>query len=355
MNSLIKKDYLYYFDTNAIYYYCGENADGFDIEKFRLDMKTMPNKILPSCVYQEMIVKYRNDTDELGRMLTILATDNFKIAPSQYDFLGDEFTYEMDIDLKKAIESQYKKKIDNEARLIYLIIYFVSMVFTRILGVHEGIKDVDKFMRVFVIESINSIEQDKLNFIKEELEKAYEIDDTENVVKKLYNDICFEYCTMAYAFAYGIKNISSDGKCHKDIDEYMNDPFTKKLLRYKNAFNEFFEKFNKNHKDIIEEAKIEIPSFFTKRGYTLEQGEFIKSKLEKWLLHKAKLEKNDIYDMFFMFGFSDYSASSFNAYAGTNIVKNDIKLLSFDGRTKNFIGTFSKSSVDIVNGYKIEP
>ena len=28
---------------------------------------------------------------------------------------------------------------------------------------------------------------------------------------------------------------------------------------------------------------------------------------------KAKLEKNDIYDMFFMFGFSDYSASSFNA------------------------------------------
>ena len=48
-------------------------------------------KIIPSCVLQEMVVKYRNNMDDFGIMMNILAENNFKIAPSQYDYLGDNF------------------------------------------------------------------------------------------------------------------------------------------------------------------------------------------------------------------------------------------------------------------------
>ena len=53
-----------------------------------------------------------------------------------------------------------------------------------------------------------------------------------------------------------------------------------------------------------------------------------------------------------MFSYSDYCASSFNLAFGTDIKKEDIVLLSFDIKVKNFIGSFSETSIKIIDSYK---
>lgn len=352
MNNLLNKSYLYYFDTNAIYYFCGEDAAGYNIVKFREDMKQMPNKIIPSCVYQEMIVKFRKNTEKLRKIIYTLEMEKFLISPSQYDFLGNNFTPILLENLEEQINLQFEKKIDNEARMIYLITYSVSMVCIRILGIKANLSDVEAFMKEFFKQHIGIKESQKLDDIKSKLKRAYYNDDTEAEVKRIYNDLCFEYCIMAMTFLYVIKNNYENKKNLNDVDEYLNEPGPKMICKYSDNFNEYLAKICKNHKDIIEDAKKEIPSFFKKKGYTIEQSEYIKNKLEKLLLHKAKLEKNDIYDLFFLFGYSDYTAKSFNSYAKTNMSKEKIKMISFDSKTLSFISTFSQGSKDIVNLYK---
>ena len=67
MNKLLRDDYLHIFDTNAIYCMCGEDSESFDSAKFRRDLKDMKFKIIPSCVFTEVIVKYRNNTEKIKK------------------------------------------------------------------------------------------------------------------------------------------------------------------------------------------------------------------------------------------------------------------------------------------------
>lgn len=64
----------------------------------------MPYKIVLSCILQEVVVKYRNNPDEFGRIMNELAENDFKIAPSQYDFLSDDFWEDMLVDISKAMD-----------------------------------------------------------------------------------------------------------------------------------------------------------------------------------------------------------------------------------------------------------
>ena len=84
MNSLDNND-IYYLDANAIYYYCGEPCISIDTEKFQKDLKSIKYKIIPSCVYREIIVHNQYNLDELARITKILGDDNFIVAPSQFD------------------------------------------------------------------------------------------------------------------------------------------------------------------------------------------------------------------------------------------------------------------------------
>lgn len=351
--TMLDRDKVYVLDTNAVYYLCGEDAGKYNIGSFRNDLLSVPYKIVPSCVFQEMIVKYRNNTDELGKILTTLAEQGFKIAPSQYDFLGEEFMKRMGENLSESINEQFEKKLDNESRLIYLFCFSVAMIYCRALAYECGIANPNAFLTALVKKSINPIKDKKFDQIKNILRMAYDDDDTEDAVKKIYIDITFELCVYGNAFAYMLKHMNKDGKCNRPLDEYLADPYVQSFVKHKNDINAYFPTFIKKHLTVLDDALREIPSFFIKKGYTQEQGEYIKNKIEKWMRNGAKLQKNDIYDWFYLYSYSDIMAKSFSAYIGhRNIQKKDIRLLSFDTDAKDFIQHISPESVEIIASYR---
>lgn len=344
---------VYILDTNSVYYFCGENAGKYDTGAFRNDLFAVPYKVIPSCVFQEIIVKYLNNTDELGRILSILGQNDFKIAPSQYDFLDEMFMEKMGEDLMGTILEQFEKKIDNEARMIYWFCYSVAMIYCRALAYEESITDPNAFLNALVKNSINPIENKKFDHIKRGLRDAYNKDDTEEGVKKIYLDVTFELCVLGNAFAYRVKHMDKSGKCDCPIEDYLAEPTVKNFVKHENDINNYFPKFINKHLDVLTDALKEIPDFFISKGYTKEQGEYLKNKITKWMTYKAKLQKNDIYDWFYLFSYSDYMAKSFSAYPGNpKISKEDIRLLSFDIDAKKFIKTISPESVMIIDSYR---
>ena len=354
MSDLLNPNNLYFFDTNAIYYYCGENAGKYNFKEYREDFYKIHNKIMPSCVFQEILVKHRKDTDYLGKILTHLAASNFTISPSQYDNLGTTFLNKMLENLPKSIEEQFLKKIDNESRLIYVICFAVSMVFFNIIAKEEKITNIETFNARFVKTVLNPKEDGTLKSINSRLKEAYEKDDAEREVKRIYNDICFEYSYSAKYCVYIEKNKSLFSNKEDFENHFRQEQSTIKFEEYSDKYNEYWNLLKKStNKTIIQEGLDATKDFFKTHKYTEEQVNYLKAIMEKLFLCKAKLEKNDIYDVLFLFSYSEYCAQSFNLFSkGANATKNNIILLSFDKKMKDYIKTFSPISSDIIDSYK---
>lgn len=352
MNKFLKKNDVYCFDTNAIYYFCGQDLQGYDIEKFRNDFKQMNFKIIPSCVLQEMVVKYRNNMDDFGIMMNILAENNFKIAPSQYDYLGDNFWEEMLENMDDAVNKQFEKKIDNESRLIYLFSFFVSMVYIRALAIQNSIPNIENFMEIIFETCIKRVEEEKIKYIINELRNAYDIDNTEKRIKEIYLEIIYEYSIWARLYVDSIIKGYSISNVDKHLNDFENEKEVKKMINSKDCFNKFITSYCKKNFSVLTDAINVIPSFFEKKKYTPEQIDYIRKKLELLLKQNAKLEKNDIYDIFYLFSYSDYYKESFNLVNEKKISKSDIKLITFDARVLKEVSNFSSISKEIIDYYK---
>lgn len=179
------------------------------------------------------------------------------------------------------------------------------MVYTRVLGFESGVTSVNKNMKNFFNVVIKPNEQGVLNEIKDELRQLYINDDTDRGIKGLYLTKTFYYCQLAMKYVFCDVKRYDWKEFVEHIDEFNNEPDVIRMNNSESTFNEYLQTYLKKQPKVLVDAINEIPDSFKKYKYTDEQINYIRYKLKVWLQEKGKLEKNDIYDIFYLYSFSD--------------------------------------------------
>ena len=108
-----------------------------------------------------------------------------------------------------------------------------------------------------------------------------------------------------------------------------------------------------NKDQIINEIDAtDMPECFINSQISNEQFNFIKNKTKKLVSEGSKIKKNDIYDLFFIYSFSNFFVSKIENELNVNFPKDKIILLTFDKDLMNEIEKFSPQSKVIIDSYR---
>lgn len=347
---------IYLFDTNSIYYFCKvQKNDGMNQQSFINDIKNKKYKIIEDCVLQEIFVKFRNNKRKLRMIINILNENNFYYITTNKGLIDDKLFEKLNNDYDSTIDALFDEKIDIESRLIYHIIYSVSMMFAYKLASNEGNVDPVGFNAAFANCHIIPNESQMFGFIKKRLKTAYKHDKTEQIVKDIYLKGLFDYCSKADCFMYGAKNYDPIlEKITKTAEDYLNLKKTQKMFSNMHDFHIYITRFLKNENNLINDFMSAISKFFSSHGFNNEQINYLKLKYERYLTCNAKLNKNDLYDMLFLSNYSTNFLQLFNNKFNLNLGIDDIILVTFDTRLRKYISSFSSKSENFVSGYIIQ-
>ncbi len=348
---MLSNDYLYYLDANAIYYYCGEVCSSIDTKRLKNDLKSVKYKIIPACVYREIIVHNMKNPNQLAKITKILGDDNFIVAPSQFDNI-DYFFVNYVKNYKKELRNQFNLKIKNESIFLYIISFYVFQIFIISLATKHNIIYFD-YLMLFTNEYLNLKQKHLINEINKSLKSDYSNGDkkAKEIFKKLfciYGIFLNDYLSkiLSYRYSYNLK--TKEYFAYIEMLVELN-----KYLENHDDFLKYFNKVNKKHSNLINNQINDFIKLFKDSRLTDLQARTLFFRIKGVLLEKTTFNKNDIYDLFYLYSYSEESLKSFNKCYNSKFALDDVVLLSFDKNLMKKISDISIESNQIIASYKI--
>ena len=233
-----------------------------------------------------------------------------------------------------------------------MVSFLVFHIFVTSLTIKHDIIYYDLLM-IFVNEYFNMNRISLINGIKNRLKQDYF--NADKITKKILTDLFEKY--GKYFEEYLTKLLNNKYSFTLSTEEYFKyvDLFIeiKKYLKNNNNFLSYFSKIYKMNPTLINYQADDLKTFFKDNNLTELQANVLISRIKGVLLDKTNFNKNDIYDLFYLYSYSEESLKSFNKNCHTNFKINNIILLSFDKNLMKSIHKISNKSEEIINSYKI--
>ena len=339
-----------YLDANAFYWYFGRellplSKTNLEIDKEKLDnyLETQSDKCLPSSVFMEIIVNFRDHPEHIKRILSFIKEKNFRILNNftNYSLSSKELTAitltEDENILKRyayrLLDTKIKTEVLHSFVFLGIVSYMYSDYYIKTFKSLDG-NTKQNILHYFGKDFLISMKEDYVSKLTQSLQDGYANNNkSQQYLKEKYMDLLKQNCVMCKmiidtaikyledneADVYKVMRISAqEAKSNEFRDEMIMKTIVDALAE-DSAF--------------LQTAKTEISNIFLKKGYSKHQSEYMKILLSAWLERGQKIRKNDIFDMLYV-GSIDVKRSNPKK---SIIFDQSSYLLSFDDTVRDFI------------------
>lgn len=339
----MSKNKFYFLDANALYEYIGRNKifDGESrIEKknYIKDLDQQKFKFLPSSVFTEIIVHFRNDLKKLKIILRFIDKKNIKITPSSSrvyktaelsSLLSNGFTGN-----KAFIFKELKNKIDIEARFTYTFVYILSLFYGK------NIANIDNLIEVNFLSLVDKILSEYRNIDIEELINnitlAYEKNKETQATKDGFTKLLHRNFVFIHALSTNVNNRLD--MIERLTDEEIEEKFNQVLAEIGPDHSTIMDKIKGTNINGIEPEIIEsLKNSYKQKKYSTMELEYIAKMYLKWMSKGQKFRKNDLFDMFFIGTYCDDILHTIKSTYDPTATYEDIYLVTFDAEIIEFM------------------
>lgn len=361
--TLKRDEGMYFLDANAWYWYFGRNelkmlsSAKVDEKKLITELDRIEKKSIPTSVYIEVVTHFRDNPELLQKLLKHRFVNSMKIYNNIPDYViipeEIEFTAYVGWDeLKSYAYRMLDKKIDIEARFIYIFIEIMSLLFFAYkLDMTPDLSEEEKQSTENWIRKMyrQNSHEEKMIEIKDALRNGYMVKDEARIIKNKYIEILNRECIFFELILSGCVAVKEQ---KKDILSVLQSTYKKVVqdgLDGKNNTMKYIDDVLSTDSNFLDYAKKRFSNTFQKHGYTKMQCLYLKEVMfDAWMDRKQKLRKNDIFDMFCV-GTLDFN----NLGHDSNVlVDNNSYLISFDTVMEAFIKRNDDLSHNIICRYK---
>lgn len=349
---------MYFLDANALYWYFGREKLGLptsisSIEQnaYRTALDKIQNKAIPSSVFMEFVVHFRNQPEHIREVTQFLKSRNIRLYNNFvfWSIGSDEFMcYFTDNDegIEQRADALLQTKIDIEARftLIFLKSVFLVYLDRYIETTSQDINKTDAVKHIVykLYRLDNTDNQKTLNEFKGALREGYSNGDEIQTLKEKYIERLSEECSIYRGIVVAVREFAQEGeklyeKMKEEIDSIREQFMSQQVMQHIKNRVEFDQAF-------LAIAYKKIPEIFENNGLTHHQSLYLSEMLSAWLDRGQKLRKNDIMDMF-CFGVLDSDVKSSD--------DDELVLISFDDAMRNFLAKHNPNSEHIISSYFI--
>ena len=353
-----------FLDANAFYSYIGRKNIGLiesthvNEEALRNFLDTIKEKSLPTSVFIEIMVHYRDDPARLRKILNYRRDKGLPLFNNIPDYCvsDDEITcvYHLgDEDIKKYAYKLLDEKIGVESRFTYL---FYEI--TKNLYLEYRLRELGKFS--------DSQKEDIWDFLGRQefrttgdkltdefcdiLYDGYRQGKDQNLLKAKYIDVLNDACKMIDLTLAGcITCIENESDISSSLQAAYNETIDKGFDGMNGTMPGIVTLLQTNTV-FLNEAKNTISKMFLKHGYNKYQVEYLKEVMfSAWFDRAQKLKKNDIFDMM---------CAGCLAYVrpikeGESVLVNTQSyIMSFDSTMEKFISNVRPTNSTIIDRYK---
>ncbi len=353
-----------FLDANTFYSYIGRKNIGLiesthvneaELRKFLDNIK---EKTLPTSVFIEIMVHFRDDPERLRKILNFRKDKGLPLFNNIPDYCvsDDEITcvYHMGNEaLKKYAYKLLDEKIGVESRFAYL---FYEI--TKNLYLEYRIQEIGKFTesetkgiwdflgRKEFRESKDKLVDDFCNI----LHKGYEQGKDQNLLKEKYIDLLNDACKIIDLTLAGcVACIENDSDIIAAIQTAYDESVAKGFDGKDGTMPGIVSLFQTDA-GFLEQAKTRISNMFLKHGYNEYHVEYLKEIMfTAWFDRAQKLKKNDIFDMMCSGCFAYVRPIKSNESILTNT---ESYIMSFDTTMEKYIGAVRPTNTRLIDRFK---
>lgn len=353
-----------FLDANAFYSYYGRKKLGLiessyvNEKKLSCFLDSVKDKSLPTSVFIEVMVHFRDDSKKLRKMLDFIKEKGMPLYNNIPDYCisDDEITYVHYMDeiaLGKYVYKLLDEKIGIESRFSYLFYEITRNLYLEYRLSEIGIFSEDEEKGIWNLLGKKDLYDNKESLIKEfelSLRGGYLYGKDQNVLKAKYIEKLNEACqiidvTLAACAACIEKEV--------DIVDRIEKAYNESIAKGFDGINGTMPgivTLLKTNTVFLEEAKTKISNMFQKHNYNRYQTEYLRTIMfTAWFDRAQKLKKNDIFDMMcagcFIYLRPIQSGESV-------LVNTETYIISFDSTMEKFIESVKPTNTVVIEEYK---
>lgn len=354
-----------FLDANAFYWYYGRQELGFTSTTQQVDRKALcafldrrTDLSIPSSVYMEVIVHFRDDAPKLRNIIQFISKKNLRIYNNSLNYCCDpnEFAYlsfMSDSALCLYAHNLLKKKIAVEASfatLFFEVLRLLYLEYRKKADMDLTEKQKGILMYHCGEQWKNEILQKSKAIFENALVQGYAANEEEKSLKLSYIDELNDACIYISLFIELLKNYEDENvdlvkvlrskygqMVLQGFDIDVKDKMTMQGLKTEFCSDVTYLKY----------AQTRIAKIIRKHRYTKMQCDYVQNVLfPAWMENGQKLRKNDIFDMLCV-GVLDYQ------HTPSTLAPIDTTsyLVSFDGKMRKFLNANSSASKRIIDQY----
>ena len=301
-----------YLDANAFYWYLGReklpmknSIPKLDVEKLRDFLDFRDDKSIPSSVFMEMLVHFREHPEALKMIIEFREEKKIKVLNNTqgYCFTPDELTI-LHINKDSSFLKHYaynllEKKVDIEVKHTYVFLQVVSLLYAEYyLKTCSSLSSETKRKTIYYLgkDISDELHEKYISQLSLELKRGYDNDKAQQNLKNKYIELLVENCIIFHMIIDTMVKYMDDEKdlynvmC-KSAADARNNGFTD------NGIMKIIVDSLAMDSDFLKSAENEISDMFKRKGYSEHQAQYLKMMLQAWLERGKKLVKNDIFDM----------------------------------------------------------
>ena len=351
-----------FLDANAFYSYFGRKKLGMNSNpvnegklKNFLDMKKIIG--LPTSVFIEIIVHFRDNPKLLNEMLDFINLNRLKIFNNlpEYVINKNELNFlslRTENSLKNYAHRLLKNKIDIESRFTVIFLEITVDLYAqyKLDLTNELTEDEKNSILNFIVKDKNKDYGLALKKeIEKELKKGYDENKEQYILKNYYikelNEICLSIDSFIATAIVWKKDTEKEANLVDVWIKAYDEAVNLGMDGQNGTMPCIVDTFAKNKKFLLY-AKSRISDILMNHGHTKSQSEFLKEVMfTSWFERGQKLNKNDIFDMFCV-GCLDYVDKE---HLDCPLIDTTSYIITFDKRMKTFLGKFRPYNLKLID------
>lgn len=297
-------------DTNVLYTLINRKLLGIndcssiDIIALNKFISTQETITIPSCVFVEMITRFRNEPDKIKMIVDYLIGQKFNISSTgTIDIFKNPILKNGHIDYQ-LVDNYFNKKIKSESELIHVMLIVIENSYFQFLLQQKGLPSwkidliASRYLENIVLPK-SSHDQTRILL---SLIDGYRLNEVEKRTKEVFLQLLYEECQLYYIMA----ELITDDNYPNNSDEYENLKQAARttmqnigITQGTNIHNAITFQMN-NSTNFVRFVGQVIPNSLHPKGYSQLQTDYMLTLLESWVSVNRRIRKNDVYDIYLL-------------------------------------------------------